>query len=86
MQNMGKVLSKKWHTLKEQGFIARNRISPEERIWTETKSSDGNTLNPDLFRVPLVPEDGRYEIGMVIDIRDTKAGDHTSPTHSKNNR
>jgi hypothetical protein len=86
MQGMGKVLSKKWRILKEQGFLARNRISDEEKTWTETKVSDGKTLNPDLYRVPLQPDGGRYEVGMVVDVRDLKPGDHTGPTHSPNNR
>lgn len=78
MNTEGKVLSKTWQTLKELAFVDRHRLSDEEIIWTETRDTDGQNLNPDLWRATVQAPGGRYDTESVFDARDTVLGDHTA--------
>jgi hypothetical protein len=77
--NEGKILSKTYKTLKDQGYLDRNRLSTEEQVWTETLAQDGNgEFNINNWLVKVDPPASRYVKDFVVDFRRSKPGDHTA--------
>ena len=77
MNNEGRVLSKTYQAMREQGAIDRKRLSEEERTWAELAPEDGNNLAPESHLVTIEPPAGRYQVGQQVDVRVAKPGDTT---------
>jgi len=79
------MLTKIGQRLRNLGYIARDRLSDEERIWLGATEEEGLNLNPDLYRQEVQPEGAKYVKGMIVDARDV-VHDPTSVTKCPENK
>jgi hypothetical protein len=69
MRNNGKVFSKYYRSTQLRASISATRADDEERAWTDVTKTDGQRIDPDMFRQVIDPPGSKFVTGIVIDAR-----------------
>jgi len=69
MRNNGKVFCNYYRNTQLRASISAARATDEERAWTGITKTDGQRIDPDMYRQTIDPPGSMFVTGIVIDAR-----------------
>jgi hypothetical protein len=69
MRNNGKVYSRFYRQTQERAAISERRASDEEREWCGVSKTDGQRIDPDMFRTTVMPPGSKFQTAVTVDQR-----------------